>query len=283
MLVPLPRLDRWTFAVTDTSPTSDLEQGVGTVLAVRFAEPIPRAARWKVQDSLTITSTDPAQDLSARWAWTDESTLVYRPQRFWRPQQTLTITSTWPIGRPLALIPKRTSKHPIAYEDLVEIVIPDEVSFVVRIGTDQRFLIDADTHQGRFVRAGRALRTIPVSLGRPGWESASGIKTVMERYDVKRLYNPGQWDVTVPWALRLTLSGEFIHSAPWNGSIGQANTSHGCTNMTTEDAHWFYLHAQRGDPVITVHGGDLPEPWDGDGAVWNLSWHQWQQMAARVP
>jgi len=87
----------------------------------------------------------------------------------------------------------------------------------------------------------------------------------------------------VPYALRLTLSGEFLHSAPWNSSIGSANLSHGCTNVTIDDARWFYENIQRGDPVITKNGKGFSPLWDGAGAGWNVPWTAWKAMAADTP
>ena len=85
-------------------------------------------------------------------------------------------------------------------------------------------------------RDGVTLRKVPVSLGKPTWETASGVKTILERYEMKRMVNPGPrepYDVDVPYALRLTPSGEYLHAAPWNlYNLGVASTSHGCTNMS---------------------------------------------------
>lgn len=282
---PPPRLEQWKFRVASVSPDSSSKQGVGTILRVTFEEPIPSAARWKVQDGLEIKSTNSKQDLSAPWVWLNDSTLAYRPQDFWLANQTVSVASTWPVDQPLMRISEKADKKKVGHDDLVEVVMGNAVAFEVRIGRSQILKIDGAKHQAVVQRDGKRIKEVPVSLGKSGWETASGIKTMMESYEVKRLYNPGPngWDVTTPYAIRLTITGEFLHSAPWNGSIGYANTSHGCTNMTISDAKWFYENSLRGDPVITVNGGAEPAVWDGDGAPWNVSWSSWKAMASPTP
>ena len=124
---------------------------------------------------------------------------------------------------------------------------------------------------------------MPVSLGKPTWETASGVKTILERYEMKRMVNPGPrepYDVNVPYALRLTPSGEYLHAAPWNlYNLGVASTSHGCTNMSMEDAIWFYENAFEGDPVITEGTGVDLDWYEGPGAMWNIDWADWTKRS----
>ena len=77
--------------------------------------------------------------------------------------------------------------------------------------------------------------------------------------------------------MRVTNSGEFIHSASWNGgNIGVRSTSHGCTNLTVADAEKYYNFARIGDVTTYANTGGATMPsWDGYGD-WNLSWATWQ-------
>ncbi|SDJ26727.1 Lipoprotein-anchoring transpeptidase ErfK/SrfK [Frankineae bacterium MT45] len=81
----------------------------------------------------------------------------------------------------------------------------------------------------------------------------------------------GNYDLIVPWSVRLTNGGEFVHAAAWNGrNIGARSTSDGCTNLNTPDAKWFYNFSRIGDVVIyTNTGGPAMKPYDGFGE-WNL-------------
>jgi lipoprotein-anchoring transpeptidase ErfK/SrfK len=83
------------------------------------------------------------------------------------------------------------------------------------------------------------------------------------------------YDLDVPYAMRMTASGEFLHGAPWNDYIGVANRSHGCTNLTLSSARWVYSQVLEGDPVITRGTGRSTEPYNGLGGVWNVPWSTW--------
>ncbi|MEV6847545.1 L,D-transpeptidase [Actinoplanes sp. NPDC051411] len=122
---------------------------------------------------------------------------------------------------------------------------------------------------------GRQVFSYPVSLGKASTPTFSGTKVVMEKDKVQRMTGPG-YDEKVPWSVRVTNSGEFIHSASWNGgNIGQRSTSHGCTNLTVKDAQQYFGFAHVGDvAVYTNTGGPTMPSWDGYGD-WNLSWSTW--------
>jgi len=48
---------------------------------------------------------------------------------------------------------------------------------------------------------------------------------------------------------RISYSGEFLHAAPWNRSLGKANLSHGCINLSDADAKWVFDNFIIGDIV----------------------------------
>ncbi len=126
--------------------------------------------------------------------------------------------------------------------------------------------------------------TFPVSLGKASSPTFSGVKVVMEKNKVKEMISttPGdEYNLKVPWSVRITNSGEFVHSASWNGgNIGQRSTSHGCTNLTAADAQRYYTFAQIGDVTQYTHtGGPTMPSWDGYGD-WNLSLTTWQAGGA---
>jgi hypothetical protein len=59
------------------------------------------------------------------------------------------------------------------------------------------------------------------------------------------------------------------------GDQGHRNVSHGCINMSTENAAWLQGIANKGDIVTVNHsGGPKLEVWDGLGD-WNIPWETW--------
>lgn len=139
---------------------------------------------------------------------------------------------------------------------------------------------------------GKTLRTMSVSCGKATTPTYTGTKVVMQKGEdipgTSRLRPEGTvrmvsntpadpYDLMVPWSVRITNSGEYVHAASWNGgNIGIRSTSNGCTNLNVDDAKWFYTYARIGD-VLTyaATGGTRMPSWDGFGD-WNLPWTVWQ-------
>ena len=91
------------------------------------------------------------------------------------------------------------------------------------------------------------------------------------------------YDLDVPYAMRLTATGEFVHGAPWSEwAQGSQNVSHGCTNVSLDNAIWLFENTLIGDPVITVGTGRPTEEWNGLGGIWNFDWSEWQARSALV-
>lgn len=237
--------------------------GVGIVIRIMFTAPVPVEMRSVLERTAVVTTSKPIG--LGTWSWPDDYTMIYRPESFWPAHTTVTLTSSWVDDGLATFDPSRT----------------------ITIGREQILSIRQNTQIGTLYRNGKLIREVPVSLGKPTWETASGIKTIMERYEVKRMVNPGPrepYDVMVPYSLRITPNGEFLHAAPWNTyNLGRAPTSHGCTNMSMEDGRWFFENAYEGDPVITF-GTGREVAWDqGPGASWNIDWADWQAGATALP
>ncbi len=68
-----------------------------------------------------------------------------------------------------------------------------------------------------------------------------------------------------------------MHAAPWSvGQQGSSNVSHGCINLSTARAQWFYDFSQPGDVVEVVNSaGPLLSRADGDIYDWSIPWDQW--------
>jgi lipoprotein-anchoring transpeptidase ErfK/SrfK len=134
------------------------------------------------------------------------------------------------------------------------------------------------------------LRTVPVTTGKRGFVTRSGIKVIIEKDRHQRMnsetigidpngpegYNIGD----VEFAMRLTYTGEFLHAAPWSvADQGHANVSHGCTGMSTANADWLYHMSRLGDVVETT-GTTRPMTLTNGYGDWNESFAQYKQGSA---
>jgi lipoprotein-anchoring transpeptidase ErfK/SrfK len=129
---------------------------------------------------------------------------------------------------------------------------------------------------------GKPVKTLKVSLGAAKTPTYLGTAVVMAKSNPEEMKSdPGEqpaYDLLVPWSVRVTNSGEFVHDAYWNGHLGTENLSHGCTNLSPADAEWYYGFAQIGDPVTWTHTGTSQVIPVGDGwGDWNLDWATWSQ------
>ncbi len=237
--------------------------GVGIVIRIEFGYPVSDRMKEMLERTAVVETSQPIGP--AAWSWPDDYTMAYRPKDFWPSRTDVKVKFDW-VDNGLANM-------------------DPEVKFYV--GRSQILTVKHDAAMGKLKRDGVFLRNVPVSLGKAGWATGSGVKSIMERYAMKRMVNPGPlepYDVNVPYALRLTPSGEFLHAAPWNEyNLGYANTSHGCTNVSYVDGQWFYENALEGDPVITTGTGVDIDWYEGPGAMFNIPWEQWLANSRNLP
>jgi hypothetical protein len=93
------------------------------------------------------------------------------------------------------------------------------------------------------------------------------------------MVGPG-YNIEVPWSVRITFTGDYLHDAYWSvGEQGFENVSHGCVNMSPEDAEIYYKLSIPGDPVM-ITGSPRPGTWDNGWTVWFLPWKRWVRGSA---
>ncbi len=236
--------------------------GVGQPVAVYFDEPIvdKRAA----ENAITITPSPP---VAGAFYWFSDKEVHWRPQQFWEPGTRVTID--------IRDYGKHFGNGVYGQQDRTShFTIGDAV--IARA--------DGTAHQMTVEVNGRVVRTMPISMGRPDFASANGMHVVTERNATKVMdsttfglaLDAGGYIATVQWAIRISNSGEFVHAAPWSvAQQGNSNVSHGCINLSPENAKWFFDNVKKGDVVINVNtGGPDLKPLDGFGD-WQISWAQW--------
>jgi lipoprotein-anchoring transpeptidase ErfK/SrfK len=255
--------------VARTSPRSGTV-GVGMPITVDLSRPVTRkAARRAVQAALTVSTSRPIS--AGSWGWVSSQRLQFRPRTFWPANTTVTVRASLAglgIGRGVWAVKDSTTRF--------------------RVGRAQVMTVDGRRHTFVLKRNGKVIRRGGVSLGKSGFTTRSGTKVIMTRELSRRMRSTtvgipsgaNSYDLQVPYAMRLTNTGEFVHGAPWNSHIGVANVSHGCTNLTLDNARWLYHHSLLGDPVITRGTGRQSELGNGLGGVWNVGWAKWKALSA---
>ena len=119
---------------------------------------------------------------------------------------------------------------------------------------------DIDAHTFTVSMDGQVVRTMPASMGKAKYPTPIGTFAALEKQSVVimdsrtigiPLSDPEGYKLTVNDAVRVTWGGVYVHSAPWSvGSQGNSNVSHGCINLSPENADWYYNTVNIGDPII---------------------------------
>jgi lipoprotein-anchoring transpeptidase ErfK/SrfK len=107
---------------------------------------------------------------------------------------------------------------------------------------------------------GEVMREMPASMGKYGFATPTGSFTALGKESVVimdsrtigiPLDDPEGYKLTVYDAVRVTWGGVYVHGAPWSvGSQGYENVSHGCINLSPDNADWYFNTVRIGDPII---------------------------------
>ena len=135
-------------------------------------------------------------------------------------------------------------------------------------------------------RNGTVIKTMPTSMGKDSTPTNNGTYIIGDRFQHLIMdsstygvpsNSPNGYRLEVEWATQMSYSGIYVHSAPWSvGAQGNTNTSHGCLNVSPENAEWFYNNTKRGDVVqVTGTRGSTLSGTEGLGD-WNIPWSQWK-------
>jgi lipoprotein-anchoring transpeptidase ErfK/SrfK len=105
----------------------------------------------------------------------------------------------------------------------------------------------------------------------------------MSKHPIYSMSNPryNYTDVNVPWAVRISNNGEFIHglaASMW--AQGKKNISHGCLNLSPANAKAYYDGVLTGDPIEIEGSTQQLGPHDGDYSDWTYSWADWTAKSA---
>ena len=219
--------------------------------------------RAAVEKQLKVTTSVPVE---GTWHWMNSKQVNYRPKDYWPAGTKVTVDINTQGVNAGGNIWGASSR---------------KIEFT--IGKSVVANVNVKKHTMTVMIGGKLARTIPITAGKDGFTTRSGVKVIMEKYRTKRMDaatigikpgDPNYYNISdVQWAQRVTSSGEFVHGAPWSsGSQGSANVSHGCVGMSLKDAQWYFGQTLRGDPIIVTGTSRHMETGNG--------WTDWNQSYA---
>ncbi len=97
---------------------------------------------------------------------------------------------------------------------------------------------------------GHLVHSALMSSGRAGHDTVRGDFHVYVKYESTRMTGPDYDLPNVPWTMYF-YEGYGIHGAYWHNVFGR-ETSHGCVNLETNEAKWFYDFAPIGTLVRVI-------------------------------
>lgn len=258
------------FLSYSVSPTDGDTVGIGMPLRVTLDHKLT-GDKAKAAFERAASVTVDGLPVTGGWRWMTDDVAVYRPQTYWPGHSTVTLTT--------ALKGVRFSSSLWGRET---------TSTSFQTGTAMVSYVDMRTDQLTVTADGKTIRTIPITTGKPGFETRSGVKVIMDK-ELTRIMDaatggtlktdPEYYRLEVKYAMRLTYSGEFLHAAPWSvAHQGHSNVSHGCTGMSTSNAEWLYNHSSIGDVVVYTGSSRTMESGNGI-TVWNSSWSTWKNYS----
>lgn len=227
------------FSPPTFNPTNGSKVGAAKPIYINFARPI--ADRALAQSAVHVSSVPP---VAGRFYWASDTQLRWRPQDF------------WPAGTVVNIDAGGTKSSFTVPEQLVA-------------------TIDDATHQMTVVRNGKVEKTIPVSMGMAGGghTTPNGTYYVLEKFPTivmdsstygVPVNSPNGYKLNVQLAVRIDNSGNFVHSAPWSvGDQGKRNVSHGCINISPDNAKWFFDNFGSGDAIVIKNSKGLYNQPDG--------------------
>ncbi|MFT4262348.1 MAG: L,D-transpeptidase [Nocardioides sp.] len=241
-------------------------------ISIVFTKAVAVSARAGIERRLTVTSSTP---VVGAWHWFSERRVDFRAQEFWASGTEVTLVADLTgVSDGNGRVGKR--------------------SYIRRftIGDDVRTHVYVKRHQTVVTRNGAVIRTMASDAGSPDWPSWTGTMAVVNKEATVRMdscsveiscdeSDPDYYDLTLPWDVRITWSGTFLHYSPADPHPGNANGSHGCVHLSLADSKWFYELSKPGDPV-TITGSPRRKA-DGDNgyAGYNLTWARWLKGSTR--
>jgi lipoprotein-anchoring transpeptidase ErfK/SrfK len=250
-------------------PLGGTTVGVGMPIRVYFDNPVGDKAG--VESHLKVTSSTPTD---GAWSWMNNKEVHFRPSQYWPANTHVTLDA---------------NLYGVNMGDGVWGEKNRSVSF--DIGKKHVSVADAGAHTLTVYDGDQVAQTFPMSAGSNANPTRNGAHVVTQSYRTITMDSstfglavdaPGGYRADVEYAVRISNNGEFVHAAPWSvGQQGSTNVSHGCINLSTDRAAWFFSFSQPGDVVEVKNSvGPTLSAADGDIYDWAVPWDKWQAGSA---
>jgi len=214
------------FAIESITPARGQLVGVAHPVVVTFAKPV--SDRQAAERAVAVTSS-PA--MTGKFEWLSQDVVQWIPDHYWPAHSTVKLS----VGG-------------LSTDFQTGAVVLGVASI-----SEHTFTVSID---------GIVEREMPASMGKASRPTPMGNFNVMSKertviMDSRTigipLSDPEGYRLSVDYAERITSGGVYVHSAPWSvGSQGYANVSHGCINLSPDNAEWYYETVNVGDPVNVV-------------------------------
>jgi lipoprotein-anchoring transpeptidase ErfK/SrfK len=238
--------------------------GAGQPVIISFSHAVNKEAAEKAIEIRTTPS------VKGKFHWSSDRTVHWRPAKYWTGGTKIKVTVN-AFGVKLGK----------------EVYGARNASTHFQIGRQLIAVSDNRTHLTKVYINGKLVRTMKSSLGKGGsttgangehisYWTTGGPHVVLskervhsmssESYGITDPKDPNYYaPEDIEYCTRFSYSGEFLHAAPWNHSLGRANLSHGCVNLSVADAKWVYENFLIGDIVDVRNSPRRVAIWNGIG------------------
>ena len=248
-------------AISSIAPETGARVGVAMPISVVFSQTVSPSQHRQVEKHLDVTTSVP---VSGAWHWFGTRRVDFRAKDYWKPGTRISLN---------ARLGQNTYDRRFT------------------VGADVRTHVYVKGHKTVVTKDGKVIRSMSSNAGSAALPTWTGTMAVVNTSPTVRMDScsvgiacspgdPDYYDLELPWDVRITWSGTFLHYSTGDPNPGGGNGSHGCVHLSLADAEWFYHLSKPGDPV-TVTGSPRPKADADNGyAGFNLSWRQWVDGSA---
>jgi lipoprotein-anchoring transpeptidase ErfK/SrfK len=262
------------------APSPGVRYGVATIIQAHFDEPIKDKAL--AEKNMIVRTAPPVQ---GSWNWISDSVAQWRPESY------------YPAGTRIEV---DLNMYGLKLGD--GLYGQSDAHSTINIGAAHLAVANDITKQVSVFENGKLVRTMPTSMGRGGtdvvagktfsWWTPPGVYTVLDKGQVVTMNSATYglplssalgYKLKVGWATRISTDGIYLHQLDetvW--AQGNTNLSHGCLNLSGENAKWFFDFVQPGDPVEVRYTGGPPLT-VAEGGSWSVPWKDWVKGSALSP